>query len=580
MGEPGLKYYSLGEVALRNEKLKLTAIEEGRNPLIQFSKEFIDNIENINQVDLAHAVPYIRLELLDLNGGVLKDYTRDIFMAYPDLSKPFPKDVRYPNRPLASLIGVEIKKDLGSGTGYIYFSQVKMNMRIHKIDALQNSPLKAFIFTGLPFKLTYGWNSPKNAFLNQKESLIFNVQTYDIAFMESNEIDFTIHGTGYRTDFLNVALGDEGNPIQDETKSNQSRGVDEDVKIINSFLNYVMSDATSILDIKKKFAQPTKDRRSRLQPFKARFEQKIKEFSSDSSYIEKTQTFTKKKVDCVYLHTLIEKFLEPSLKAIGAKMGGISEVRIIYGQFGESCGNYAGASTADFLIPKKEFLKKLEEEVKVKHVLTAGDFIDILTNHFLKEETYYVAKLDKEKRKSFSMPDIMWQVDVSFDSIKEDAKSYLNIYLFDSGVNVPDIFDINKNLGETASQDKIEQDVRSKSIPVIKYGHTNSYMSNLRLGTNMDPAMRSIYMSRIYNKVIGNPRDTELKDDQYKEVDSTPITLPLQGSVTVVGSTEWKPYKAVFLSNGVYLFDNIYKITSVTHRIDDKGFDTDLEFVP
>jgi hypothetical protein len=60
---------------------------------------------------------------------------------------------------------------------------------------------------------------------------------------------------------------------------------------------------------------------------------------------------------------------------------------------------------------------------------------------------------------------------------------------------------------------------------------------------------------------------------------TTPLQVPLKGSMTVFGHTEWKPLKSFYLSSGMYIIDAVYKITRVTHTLGLEGFSTNIEFI-
>jgi hypothetical protein len=572
-----IKYYTMGESSVDGITDK---IPDEFNPQFAYTQETIDAIQNISPHDLAGAVPHIRLVLLDLEGVELVDFTKEFFFKNPDLTQPFGKDIKYPNRPAASLIGVTIKKDNGgmAGTGTISLTEISLEIVIHRLEALQNTAMKAFIFTGLPFKITYGWSSSTNDLLNQKETFVFNTQTYDINFDNSGQITLNVRGQGHKQSIQSTNLGDDGSPVEDEIKAKQSQGINTQREKINKYLEYVQDQNTAVLQIKKDFAIPQEERASSLQVFLAKYKD-IK-----AAFIKNTPSeavpFGKKQIQCYTLHSIIQGLMAKSLEALRL-LNKADEVRLIYGTFADGCGNtYGKKNIGNFYIPKKEFLDLLKEQEKVKAVPTITDMLDLLINEFLKEPKYYKIQQANKDKEDFSMPSIQMQIKTIQHTLKDNAKTYLDIYFFDADYNIPDILSEEEKVTGNLTQDKIEEQVKKSGIPIIKYGNTNSFFSNASIATNMDESMRSVYISRIYENIIGSPRTTAKNNDEVKDTETVPLILPLNGTIETVGLTQWIPFKVMYISFGSYLFNNIYQIISVSHRIDNSGFTSTLEFRP
>jgi hypothetical protein len=572
-----INYYTMGESSVDGITEK---IPDEFNPQFAYTQETIDEIQNIAPHDLAEAVPYIRLVLLDLEGVELVDFTKEFFFKNPDLTQPFNGDIKYPNRPIASLVGVTIKKDNGgmAGTGTISLTEISLEIVIHRLEALQNTKMKAFIFTGLPFKITYGWSNPKNNLLNQKETFVFNTQTYEINFDNSGQITLTVRGQGHKQSIQSTNLGDDGSPIEEEIKAKQSQGINVQREKIKKYLEYVQDQNTAVLQIKKDFAIPQEERSASLQVFLAKYKDIKAAFVKNTP--SEAVSFGEKQIQCYTLHSIIQGLMAKSLESLRL-LNKADKLRLIYGTFADGCGStYSNKNIGNFYVPKKEFLDLLKEQDKIKTVPTITDMFDLLINEFLKEPKYYKIQQANKEKEDFSMPSIQLQIKTIQHTLKDDAKTYLDIYIFDAGYNIPDILSEEEKVTGNLTQDKIEEQVRKSGIPIIKYGNTNSFFSNASIATNMDESMRSVYISRIYENVIGSPRTTVKNNDEVKDTETIPLILPLNGTIETIGLTQWVPFKVMYISFGSYLFNNIYQIISVSHRIDNSGFTSTLEFRP
>jgi hypothetical protein len=554
-------------------------LDDNFNPLLSFSEDFIDSLSNVDSISLGQSVPYISLSLLDLGGEEITNFNLDFFSKNPSL-EPFKTDVRYPNRPEASLKSLQIKKDKGgiSGGGYIFFTDIKMDFKIHRPEALQTTFLKAFLFLGLPLKLTYGWNSPLE-FLNKKESLIFNVQEYSINFDTTNQIDFSIVGKSYSNDFLNINLGDDDTfLVSDPLKSDEARGVDEEVNIINNYLTYIQSAAVGDGTIKKNFTQPKEERRKRLKPFKSNFNIRRTTMFKNRD-LRVNQTVGIKTVSSLKIHDIVKNLIEPSLKGLAKKVGTINEVRIIYGQFNDNAGEYGGKSIGEFLVPWRSLKKEIQREVLKKEVPTVGDLFNILIREYLSSKKFYKFKQAQRNKETLRMPDIKAKVDV-IETIETESKKYLNIYLFDANFGIPNVLLLTQHKSSSSTQEQLEDEAKDQNLAIFKLGHTNSFIKNINISTNMDQNLRSVYMQKAYKTEIGSPRSSQNDKREQENTQSSQLILPFVGSLELLGHVDWVPFRTFYLSTSAFLIDNAYQFNSVTHTLDRSGFKTIVEFIP
>jgi hypothetical protein len=79
------------------------------------------------------------------------------------------------------------------------------------------------------------------------------------------------------------------------------------------------------------------------------------------------------------------------------------------------------------------------------------------------------------------------------------------------------------------------------------------------------------------NRTMG-PRECVLPELGAKFTPQTPLQLPLKGEMTVIGNTDWKPFKSFFLDTGFWFVDGVYRILEVTHTLSNEGFFTKITF--
>ena len=88
--------------------------------------------------------------------------------------------------------------------------------------------------------------------------------------------------------------------------------------------------------------------------------------------------------------------------------------------------------------------------------------------------------------------------------------------------------------------------------------------------------MRAVMIERSAKDRISSPRSTTVASDAIQASPTTPIVLPLRGSIGVLGHTEWKVFRSFYLEMGIFLVDGVYKIMEVSHTLKAGTFDTEL----
>jgi len=184
-----------------------SGLSDKDNPIFNFNQKFIKEYQSVSNIQLGQSLPYISLAIVDLDGSIIRDFNLEFFHKQMEMDK-IKLSERFSDRPEMSLKGIEIKTTEASG--HYYYTDIKIDLKIHKPSSLVSNAFVSFLFPGSPLRLEYGWNSP-NDLLNQKEIVNFNVTKYSLNITETGEIDISIDGKGFNSNVLtNVYLGDLG----------------------------------------------------------------------------------------------------------------------------------------------------------------------------------------------------------------------------------------------------------------------------------------------------------------------------------------------------------------------------------
>lgn len=102
-----------------NEKKKESTEKDLVNPLFNFDNTFTENFLKVQQTDLAQAVPYVRLEIIDLTGKTITDLNVTFFQKQIDFNGLNSKE-KYADRPTLSLENIGLKTDKASRLYLLY----------------------------------------------------------------------------------------------------------------------------------------------------------------------------------------------------------------------------------------------------------------------------------------------------------------------------------------------------------------------------------------------------------------------------------------------------------------------------
>lgn len=542
------------------------------NPIFNFDRSFGEGLLKLTPLDIAQSEPYISISIMDLGGKVLDNVNVSFFHKQTDF-KAVNSPERFSDRPLISLQSIEITSDQSFGP--IYVNNVDLNIKVHKKDQLSDRTLLGFLFPGCPLMIEYGWNSP-NEFLNEsKQKLLLNVVNYDITLDETGQADLTVHCMGFQDIFSNTIIGDL-NTIEfsnEDVKGNEFKGLFQRYAHLTEFLKYIdllkesknqnQNDYKIIKNLTEGYRNLEQKARGKISE---NFTKALNK-ASEANLREKVNFGKKKQVSVISFHDLIYTLCNETFKSITALVP-CKKFEIIYGAFNEKCLDYSGKSIADFPIDFDIFSSWIKDRSsKGQRVIYIKDLLNTLVADFIENEEY-IKKASKSGGTDFNSPNIC----VSFTNIGD----VLILMILDTKTGIPittnEIPDGKSSIGE------VEKAFAKKDIPFISLSHMNSFIKNVSFSRVTDANIETVLIERALNNSYFSPRDPILNSELQKAQASTPLTLPLQGTATVLGHVAWKPFRAFYLSTGIFMIDAVYVIQKVTHTLSREGFETQIEF--
>jgi hypothetical protein len=274
-------------------------------------------------------------------------------------------------------------------------------------------------------------------------------------------------------------------------------------------------------------------------------------------------------------HDVVSTLCNSTLKAFASDVLKLSELRVVYGDANSKSGELSGTSLADIPIDRKRLDSMFRGFVETGQLVpTLKVFLDELIRVFLENEDIW--KKQEGEDIPFNKPEII----VYFTN--NGSRAELHILDVKQGLpvtlsNVPD----GKASVASVESDVINSAESGREISILRPGNAGSFIKKLSLSQISDQAMKAAFIARMHEDRLSGIRDAsrETPTDAVKSKRVTPLTLPLQGSMSVLGHPEWKPFKAFYLSTGLFIVDGIYKVMGVTHTIGPGGFTTDLDLM-
>lgn len=544
------------------------------NFLFNFDQDFISSLEQISPTDLATAMPHFSLAVAKMNGQKLANLSLDWFQKPIEFDKIGDGDRRYGDRPLLSLKDVSITTD--NASGYLYYTNVEIKFVVHRPDLLASSILVSVLFPGTPLLMEYGWKNFQDSALTQIQKLLLSVISYDLNFDPNGEINLTVSCSAFNDRLSAIYIGDTLKEDSNENVSEAERG---GLVFIKSSLEDKLKSFEEILENKEN--KPSNDFdlvRQAAENVRFVLEVTNRKISDNfATYVQKTEQYVlskdvgKRKYDYISFGNLVYAMCGETLDALSQTIPG-GKVEVIYGKFNQKSGDFSNKSIAEFPIEYSRFLQIVKSYREAGNSVTVSNFFSTIIREFLEDKGYWLSTLQNNKNKpvEFNNPDVV----VLF--INNGDKFY--ICLMDAKFGLP-ITTASLPKGKSSTVSAQKEVLKGTSIPVILYGKATSYIKNLTLSQTLTPEMKAGMIKRARDAPGASTRNPYPYDALNKSVPTSPLTLPLQGSLTVFGHIDWKPFRAFYLDVGIYVVNGIYKISKVTHVINSEGFESQIDFV-
>lgn len=545
------------------------------NPIFNFDQTFVDNLQTISQVELAQSVPFVSLRTRDSSGEILQDLNLTFFHRQADFDNIANSELRYPDRPLMSLVSLDAKTTQASG--YMYYTELTFRIKIHSPDALKNTSILALLIPEMPLEVEYGWNSPSD-FLgaNNREKMLFQVRNYNISLDTTGQIDLSVEGMAFNERINNVYVGDTGQDLSGETLTSgiQFDSLSRAKAQLEERLAYLAklqanpdsgpNDFSLVKGMAETYQNVEKRVRGAISKEFARLKSQLVGKDGDKE-------FGIKKVKVLTFHDILYTLCNDSFKAMSELFIGATEFRVIYGNFNENCGDLSGKSIAEFPIIKQKFHQALQRKrTSGQFVITIEGLLNLMIDDFIENEEYLKTLISDSKAEEFVQPQVNFNfsnrggiVEMSIIDIKADIPLTTKDLMPDAA-------------GPSADVEKAALDA---GLPIIRLGHANSFIKKINLTQMTDQYMKAALIERMHRDRLESARSNIVPGASLESKPTNPLHLPLKGSASVLGHTQWKPFRSFYLSAGLFLVDAVYKITSVRHTLKAGSFDTTIEFV-
>lgn len=568
---PSVNYFTFSQpVNQLAQSPKLLQDVDAKNPLFKFESDFFDNLHAISPTELARSVPYISIFSLDLNGEVIADLNTSFFFDAIDFSK-MNEGRRYGDIPVMSLKSVEIKTSQPPGSGYLYFTDVVINLKLHAPEYLTSAQVISLTLPGMNHMIEYGWNSPSKYLNDFKERLLFQIATYDLKYDETGQIDLIVRGKALNDFFNNTLLGDEGQLIASNLVSN--RGADglarnkERLQQYEAYLREVV-EKKDVID--HAIAEATADDFTPIENIaRGVISQRMRErrIALESE---------KQKEGNFLLHDVINILFKPTFEAMVDIWPAIKEFRIIYGDVNEkAAGGTIPKSLAEFPINAEKLNSLIKKEIeKGSYSLTCKQLMNILMNDFIENDQLWKKK--KEDNSDFNKPDIV--LNFSNRYLPDTKEQVIEMTLHDVNFDIP-VTTSSTPPGKSSKAESEKPFIDAGLLP-LRLGHANSFVKKANLTQVRDQAMKTAMIVRMFENRSISPRSSKAPSLQNLSIPTNPLRLPIQGTIDVLGHTKWKPFRSFYLDAGSFLVSGVYKIMSVSHKLSAGEFSTVLEIFP
>lgn len=557
------KYYYFGDKPPKGRFTRLVKNSRKIHSVFNFEQSFIEELYSFSSLNLGLSVPYISLKTIDINGDIINDLNLDFFFHTPEYDQSINRQ-RYGERPPMSLQSLDVSTD--NASGYHYYKDVVLKIKLHSFNELTNNSIIPLLIPDVPILLEYGWNSKDPIINDIKEKLVFQVVKYSLNIDVTNQVDLVIHGKAY-TDFMfHAYVGDES--TQRKFQGNiykKHQDLQDKINYLKEIKKTKSNNFTVPPKLSKRYDSIESRARSGISKIFNQRLARAKEFTF------KRRNVRNVKVRLIRFHDLIHSLCHETFQSVTSLFAGMTELKIIYGALNEYTGFFNEKSIADFPIRFRKFKDILKEKISNgEYVFTIQYLLNIIIDNFLNNQDYW-KELGINVEANFQVPNVL----VLFTNRNQIAElSFVDAYY-----NIPPT--TKSFVQGKGSTESVKQNIRSKQpkFPIIELGRAKSFIRGTSLAIMNDEAMKTVLIKRSQPGGLDGVRGfyTPSKVKAIKDSDASPISLPFQGTLRVIGHTEWRPLRAFYLSAGCFLTDAVYVILAVKHTLNSQGFNTTID---
>jgi hypothetical protein len=213
-------------------------------------------------------------------------------------------------------------------------------------------------------------------------------------------------------------------------------------------------------------------------------------------------------------------------------------------------------------------------------IMTVQCLLNLIARRFIENDTLWTDEMAAKDKKNAA------KQDADYYNIPEIVINFTNERgPNNNGVMRVTFHDVKQGIPVTttnwpdakASQAEIRSAVVAQSgLPILQLGHANSFVKSAALSQITNSALQAVLLERMAKNRVTTVRDSKPQSTDLRDVNTTPLTLPLRGNLSVIGHPEWKIFRSLYLEAGIFLVDGVYKIMEVAQKLSADGYTTDL----
>jgi len=561
------------------------------NPAWKASQKSIEILESLTALDLASAVPYIKISQL-VNGELVDPPLNAQFSRPPEFGAVIGDRGRFGERPPVSIERLQISTK--QNVGYFILQEIELDIVVHRPSVMfdvqsgrftetDENRWASLITPGKTHIVHYGWKgASRNPLFNGEgfdddeskdyennptvidsvKSIAMTTYYYTFSLTQNGEIKIKIKGW-QNGDYVlrNLLVGENKDTKAETNKDAQSNN---EVPIQHFFAKV----------------------ESRL--LKEVLQKRIRDFSRIEK--ESGKVVTTKKITIEEAINALG--IGESISEIAIKFWGYNDVKLVIGGFNDliptesakayGAKDYKGMGIGEFEVNKDDIIKMIGEVVKNGVQLNVKVFLSNIIN-FVNNPASWGSGIREINNTKFSTqpPTVLIKV------IEQKAKGKQNKDLLII------IFDLKKELikfnkgdeitefkGRESTRAKVKEKLKSYNIPFISLGGGTSFIKNAEFEVIMDNDIQRAKIEEASNMLERQQLVSSTSGENKKEVTENFHLLwssALQGNMTMLGNFALDTFGFIWIDFGVPLWDGVYNIRKRTDTLSAGEFSTMIE---